>query len=72
MTLRNGLQRPCGEHLLNAERAGGASKVHLIACLRALPSPATFPRDLDDPDFGPDLRSREGQVQAMALQIQPG
>jgi hypothetical protein len=29
-------------------------------------------RDLEDPDFGPDLRSREGQVQAMALQIQPG
>jgi hypothetical protein len=46
--------------------------MHLIACLRALPSPATFPRDLEDPDFGPDLRSREGQVQAMALQIQPG
>ena len=48
----------------------------LIACLRALPephpSPATFPRDLEDPDLGPYLPSREGQVQAMALQIQPG
>jgi hypothetical protein len=36
------------------------------------PSPATFPRDLEDPDLGPYLPSREGQVQAMALEIQPG
>ena len=36
------------------------------------PSPAPFPRDPEDPDHGPYLRSREGQVQAMALQIQPG
>jgi len=36
------------------------------------PGAAPFRRDLEDPDFGPDLRSREGQVQAMALQIQPG
>jgi len=33
---------------------------------------APFRRDLEDPDLGPDLRSRQGQVQAMALQIQPG
>jgi hypothetical protein len=29
---------------------------------------APFRRNLEDPD----LRSRQGQVQAMALQIQPG
>jgi len=33
---------------------------------------APFRRDLEDIDLGPDLRSREGQVQAVALQIQAG
>jgi hypothetical protein len=50
--------------------------VHLIACLRVIPEPrpsaAPFRRDLEDPDLGSDLRSRQGQVQAMALQVQPG
>jgi hypothetical protein len=45
-TLGTGLQRPCGEHLLKAERAGGASRLHLIARLRARmqphPSAATW------------------------------
>jgi hypothetical protein len=36
------------------------------------PGATPFRRDLEDPDLGPDLRSRQGQVQAMALQIQPG
>jgi hypothetical protein len=36
------------------------------------PGAAPFRRDLEDPDLGSDLRSRQGQVQAMALQIQPG
>ena len=50
--------------------------MHWIACLRALPEPAPFRRELEYEleyiDFCPFLRSREGQVQAMALQIQPG
>jgi hypothetical protein len=33
------------------------------------PGSAPFTRDLEDIDLGPYLRSREGQVQAMALQI---
>jgi hypothetical protein len=37
-----------------------------------IPGAAPCRRDLEDPDLGPDLRSRQGQVQAMALQIQPG
>jgi hypothetical protein len=36
------------------------------------PGAAPFRRDLEDPDLGSDLRSRQGQVQAMALQVQPG
>ena len=36
------------------------------------PGAAPFRRDLEDLDLGSDLRSRQGQVQAMALQIQPG
>jgi hypothetical protein len=33
---------------------------------------APFRRDLEDLDLGPYLRSLRGQVQAMALEIQPG
>jgi hypothetical protein len=36
------------------------------------PGAAPFRRDLEDPDLGPYMRNRQGQVQAMALQIQPG
>lgn len=50
--------------------------MHLIACLRVIPEPrpsaAPFRRDLEDPDLCRYLRSLRGQVQAMALEIQPG
>ena len=55
-----------------AERSVGPPCSCLDRVPARSPGAAPFPRDLEDPDLGPYLRSREGQVQAMALQIQPG
>jgi hypothetical protein len=55
-----------------AERSVGPPCSCLDRVSARSPGAAPFPRDLEDPDLASYLRSREGQVQAMALEIQPG